>query len=108
MRVEFVAYSKAALRGINKELTQLLKVNAKSAGWPNNIVKQLQVAVEDLKIIVYYPEMYAQQIDDLEYGNGQDSPQSVFRRFVAKNTDLIGKDLTESSLDYLVEQGIIP
>jgi hypothetical protein len=108
MTADFVTYSKTSLKGINKELTDLLKVDAKNAGWPNNIVKQLRAAVEDLKIVVYYPEMYAQKIDDLEYGNGQDSPQAVFRRFIAKNMGIIGNDLADSSMSYLVEQGIIP
>ena len=108
MNVEFVAYSKTALKGINSELTELLKLDAKNAGWPNNIVKQLKISVENLKVVVYYPEMYTQQIDDLEYGNGQDSPQPVFRRFIAKNMNFISKDLADSSLNYLVEQGLIP
>jgi hypothetical protein len=108
MTAEFIAYSKQSLTGIDKELTQLIKVNAKSAGWPNKIVKQLKVAVKDLKIVVYYPEMYNQQIDDLEYGDGKNSPQPVFRRFVNKNTNALARDIAESSLDYLAEQGIIP
>jgi len=108
MTANFVTYSKTSLKGINKELTELLKVDAKNAGWPNNIVKQLKAVVEDLKIVVYYPEMYAQQVDDLEYGNGTDSPQPVFRRFMAKNSNLLSADFADSSLNYLAEQGIIP
>jgi hypothetical protein len=108
MSVEFMAYSKEALSGINKDLTELLKVDAKTAGWPNNIIRQLKVAVKDLKIVVYYPESYTTQIDDLEYGNGADSPRPIFRRFVTKNMNFIGKDLADSSLNYLFEEGILP
>ena len=108
MNVEFIAYSKKPSTDVNKSLTDLLKVSAKNAGWPNNVVKQLKVSFKDLQITVYYPETYAQQIDDLEYGNGTDSPQPVFRQFVAKNMNLITKDLSDSSLDYLFEQGVLP
>jgi hypothetical protein len=108
MNAEFISYSKKSVIDIDKSLTDLLKVSAKNAGWPNNVVKQLKVSFKDLKITVYYPETYTQQIDDLEYGNGTDSPQPVFRQFVAKNMDLITKDLSNSSLDYLFEQGVLP
>lgn len=108
MNVEFVSYSKKSLSGINKGLTELLKVDAKNAGWPSNIVKQLKVSVKDLKIVVHYPESYTQQIDDLEYGNGTGSPRPIFRRFVTKNMNFISKDLANSSLDYLFEQEILP
>ena len=108
MSVEFIAYSKKAFTGINKDLTKLLKIDAENAGWPSNVSNQLKVSIKDLKIIVYYPERYTQQIDDLEYGNGSESPKPIFRTFVAKNMNFISKDLAGSSLDYLVEQGIIP
>jgi hypothetical protein len=108
MNVDFVAYSKKSLSGIDKNLTELLKVDAKTAGWPNNIIRQLKVSVKDLKIVVYYPESYTTQIDDLEYGNGTDSPRPIFRRFVTKNMNFIGGDLANSSLDYLFEQGVLP
>jgi hypothetical protein len=106
--VEFVAYSKKAFTGINKDLTKLLKIDAENAEWPRNISSQLKVEIKDLKIIVYYPERYTQQIDDLEYGDGIESPKPIFRRFVTKNMNFIAKDLAGSSLDYLAEQGIIP
>jgi len=108
MSVEFVAYSKKAFTGINKDLTKLLKIDAENAEWPRNISSQLKVEIKDLKIIVYYPERYTQQIDDLEYGDGIESPKPIFRRFVTKNMNFIAKDLAGSSLDYLAEQGIIP
>jgi hypothetical protein len=108
MNPEFITYSKKSLSGIDKTLTELLKVDAKNAGWPNNIIKQLKVSVKDLKITVHYPESYTTQIEDLEYGNGSDSPQPVFRKFIAKNMNLITKDLADSSLDYLFEKGALP
>jgi hypothetical protein len=106
--VEFIAYSKVSLKGVDKELTKLIQVDAEKAGWPLNITKQLKVSIKDLKIVVYYPETYTQQIDDLEYGDGKESPKPVFRRFIAKNTNFLGKDLADSSLNYLTEQGLIP
>lgn len=108
MSVEFIAYSKKPVSGIDKNLTELLKVTAKKTGWPDNIIKQLKVSFKDLKIAVHYPESYTTQIDDLEYGNGTDSPQPIFRTFVSKNMNLISKDLANSSLDYLFEQEILP
>ena len=108
MNVEFLSHSKQSLSGIDKTLTELLKVDAKNAGWPNNIIKQLKVSVEDLKITVHYPESYAMQVEDLEYGNGVDSPQPIFRTFVAKNMNFITKDLADSSIEYLFEQGVLP
>jgi hypothetical protein len=108
MNVEFVSYSKKAFTGINKDLTRLLKIDAENAGWPKNISTQLKVYIKDLKIVVSYPEKYTQQIDDLEYGDGNESPKPIFRQFVSKNMNFISKDLTSSSLDYLFEQEILP
>jgi hypothetical protein len=108
MNKDLITYSKKSFTGINKDLTRLLQVDAENAGWPKNISKQLKVSIKDLQIVVTYPDKYTQQIDDLEYGNGTESPMPIFRRFVTKNMNFIAKDLAGSSLDYLVEGGIIP
>ena len=108
MNKDLISYSKTSFTGINKDLTRLLQIDAENAGWPKNISKQLKVSIKDLQIVVDYPEKYTQQIDDLEYGNGTDSPMPIFRRFVTKNMNFITKDLAGSSLDFLAEEGIIP
>jgi len=98
-----VNYTKNSLAGLEKELTPRLQQDAMDSGWPNYLAESLQVVVNGSNITVSYPELYAQEIEDLEYGNQQLSPNPVLRTFISRNDYLIIDHLGSWSLDRLEE-----
>jgi len=108
MNIEFKASASKSLKGISPQLTVLLKEDARRAQWPNDIVNRLKVTIEDLNIVIYYPEKFASKVEDLEYGTQSDSPQSIFRLFITKHGDTISNSMAEWSVDHLISQDLIP
>lgn len=108
MNLDFVAYSNKYSVDVNPELTTLIKKDALKANWPSQVIKLLKVSTKDLNITVYYPEKYEKLIDDLEYGSQDESPRSVFRRFVDKHETFILNTLTEDSVNYLFDSEVLP
>jgi hypothetical protein len=108
MNIEFKASASKSLKGVSPQLTKLLKEDARRAEWPNDIITKLKVAIEELNIVIYYPEKFATKVEDLEYGNQNDSPQSIFRLFITKHSDAISSSISDWSVDYLIGQDLIP
>ena len=108
MNVDFKTSAAKSLKGIDPVLTNLLRKSARSAKWPENVVKSLRVAVQDLNIVIYYPEKYAEEVEDLEYGSLNSPPKPIFRTYITKNSDLISGKIEEWSVNYLVQQDLIP
>jgi hypothetical protein len=107
-RFDFKSYAGKTLKGVDLEFTALVQNDAKSAGWPTNVVSKLKVVITNSKLTIVYPSEFAEEIDELEYGNRSSSPRPVFRRFIAKHEGAITQRIAEMSVNYLVEQDIIP
>lgn len=73
--------SKAAKKAA-QELTPLLKLKATLAGWPSYIINEISIDEEDDVLFVDYPDHYARQIEDLEYGTQKTAPNAVLRTFL--------------------------
>ena len=108
MKMDFVAYSNKSSVDSNPELTKLIKKDAVKAGWPAELIKRLKVSTKDLNITAYYPEKYEKLVDDFEYGTQDESPRPVFRRFIDRHETFILNTLTELSVDYLFDNGVLP
>jgi hypothetical protein len=108
MKLTFNAYANSKLKGTDAELTNLVRVDANSAGWPKKIASKLVVSFSNSKLIINYPSEFAEEVDNLEYGTRVSSPQPVFRRFESKHGDVISGKIETISVNYLVEQNIIP
>jgi hypothetical protein len=108
MTAKFINASVTSLKGLDKSLTTELRADAVKAGWPAKVAKNLTVTVDKLSILIKYPDEYNQQVDDLEYGTEDLTPKPIFRTFLNKHSDLIDNQVSEWSLDYLINGDIIP
>lgn len=108
MKLTFNAYAGSKLKGTDAELTSLVRVDANSAGWPKKIASKLVVSITNSKVVINYPIEFTDEVDELEYGNRAKSPQPVFRRFEARHGDVIAQKIETMSVNFLVEQNIIP
>lgn len=108
MKLDISTYANKFTAATDPELTSLIKLDAKAAEWPIAIIKTLKVSIKDLKIVAYYPEKYAEEVENLEYGTSNDSPRPVFRRFLVKNEAFVFNKLSSWSVEYLFEQGVLP
>jgi hypothetical protein len=70
-------------------LNKLLKSTALSAGWPKNLVDNLTVAFDGKALYVNYPEQYAQQVEDLEYGAVGSLPNPAIRPFINRSDSVL-------------------
>ena len=85
------------------QLTSELKDMAKSAGWPKPAVDVLSVAFDGSTLSVDYPKSMSKMIDDLEYGNGSDVPNSVIRSFVYRSGETLKDVLANRSVNTLFD-----
>ena len=108
MKLDLVTYVKNSFTGIDQDLTKLIKEDATKANWPKYIVKSLKISTTDLNITAMYKQDYAEEVDNLEYGNADESPRPVFRKFVTKHEDIIFNKIASLSVDHLFEEGILP
>lgn len=108
MKFNFMAYSGTSVLETDRDLSKLIRADARKAGWPAEIVKALKVSIKELKVTAYYPLKYADVVEDLEYGNQDNPPRPVFRRFLVKNEAFVFNKLTSQSVDYLFDSGVLP
>lgn len=92
------------LRKLETKLTRDVKVSAVRAGWPKKLVNSLQVKVLTDEIVVTYPDQYADEIEDLEYGTRTTSPRSVFRFFMNKSGAPVADSIEASVMAKLAEK----
>lgn len=85
------------------ELTADLKAAAKSSGWPAEIVNVLSVAFDGENLTVDYPPQFSTIVDNLEYGNSTEAPNSVIRSFVYRSGDTLKSVLANRSVSNLLE-----
>ena len=65
------------------ELTEELKAEATKAGWPNILVSQLSVVVEDGDFSYRYPSELKETVELLEFGTEDVPPNPVLRNFMS-------------------------
>ena len=85
------------------QLTEELKTTAKNSGWPKAAIDVLSVSFDGSTISVDYPPQLARMIDDLEYGNGSDFPNSVIRAFIYRSGETVKSVLANRSVVNLFE-----
>ena len=85
------------------QLTQELKAAATTSGWPKTAFDVLSVSFDGSNISVDYPPQTARMIEDLEYGNGSDLPNSVIRSFIYRSGDTVKSVLANQSVSNLFE-----
>ena len=105
---ELITTLTKSAKTLNKPLTQALRKDALSAGWPVALTKQLRVVITNTSMDVEYPENLASRVEDLEYGDGVTPPSPVFRKFAKANKIKIENALVDTSIDYLFDEGILP
>jgi len=105
---ELVPALTQSTKTLNKPLTQALRKNALSAGWPVALTKQLRVVITDTSMDVEYPESISSRVENLEYGDGVTPPNPVFRKFAKANKIKVENSLVDTSIDYLFDQGVLP
>lgn len=85
------------------QLTSELKLTATTAGWPKAAVDSLSVSFDGSNISVDYPTQTSKMIEDLEYGNGSDQPNSVIRSFIYRSGDTVRSVLADRVVTNLFE-----
>ena len=94
-----------SLRSLEPKLTKEVRLAAIKAGWPKEVARVLKVTVADDSITVTYPDEYADQIDDLEYGTRTVGPKPVFRLFVRKHTKTMADAMEKWVMAQLAKSG---
>jgi hypothetical protein len=108
MSIDITPAANAVLKPLKAQLTKELRVDAKRAKWPANLVKTLSISIKSSMIYVQYPNDLAEQIEDLEYGNKGQTPKPVIRFFMDRHADTVSNALVEASLNLLESKGVIP
>ena len=85
-----------------KKLTLELRDLAVAAGWPADVARSLSVVLNDGSLNIDYPENMDKRIQDLEYGNFQTPPKTVFRKFMYRTEGVASSILGGEVLDQLV------
>ena len=94
-----------SLRSLEPKLTREVRAAAIKAGWPKEVAKVLSVKVEDDAIDVTYPDKYADQIGDLEYGTRTTGPKPVFRMFAKKHAKTVSEAMEKWVMTQLTKSG---
>lgn len=85
------------------QLTSELKDMATASNWPKTAVDALSVTFDGSSISVDYPKEMSKVIENLEYGNGSDMPNSVIRSFIYRSGDTLKSVLANRSVSNLFE-----
>lgn len=101
-------YALSSLKSLEPSLTTELRKDAISSGWPANLANYLSVIVSGDSLLVQYDDSVAEQIEDLEYGTGSQSPKPVMRKFVYKHETTLSNVIAEASVDHLFDTEVLP
>jgi len=86
--------SDSAAKELIEPLTKLLHSLAEKSGWPEEIIVNLSVEInENFELFVNYPDSMRQEIEDLEYGAFQGLPNAVIRPFIYRAPSIIKQTL---------------
>jgi hypothetical protein len=87
-----------ALKQAAERLTPDFRQEALTAGWPADIVFQMTVEEQDGDLYLSYPDSISGQVENLEYGNKEEAPNPIIRRFIRNHTDGLD-DIFESAFE---------
>jgi len=101
--------SESAAEELIQPLTDLLHSLAKDSGWPEDIIFNLSVKLNDsFDLTVYYPDTVKAEVEDLEYGKFQGIPNAVIRPFIYRAPSFIQKVLESKIIpDLFYSLGVI-
>lgn len=85
------------------QLTEELRAAAKNSGWPTSVIESLTVTFDGSNIIVDYPKQFSQLVDNLEYGNESNLPNSVIRSFIYRSGDTVKSVLADRTVSNLFD-----
>ena len=86
------------------QLTQQLRALAMSSGWPANLINKLNVDLDGGKLVVNYPEEFAVQIENLEYGNTGQLPNAAIRPFILRTSQSLKPVLDNLVVGSLIDE----
>lgn len=76
-----------------------LRVMAKGANWPDNIVNLLTVESDgDGALIINYPENITEDVENLEYGDINSLPTPVIRPFIYRAQNDVSRAIEKYAL----------
>jgi len=87
-----------ALKQAAERLTPDFRQEALNAGWPADVVFQMTVEEQNGDLYLAYPDNISEQVENLEYGNNEEAPNPVIRRFIRNHTDGLD-DIFESAFE---------
>jgi hypothetical protein len=85
------------------QLTTELKAMATASNWPKIAVESLSVIFDGSNISVDYPKEMSKVIENLEYGNASDMPNSVIRSFIYRSGETLKSVLADRTVTNLFE-----
>lgn len=83
---EYTGAFKRALEQVHPLLLEELRGQARSLGWPEDLVQSLYLAMNGGKLVVSVPDDVAERVWDEEYGDTSRTPKPAVRKF-AESTD---------------------
>lgn len=86
-------------------LTQQLRMRARAAQWPNDVVNVLEVSPNGGAVSISYPEDLKTKVEDLEYGGLSSMPNSVLRPFAAFAAEYLASVLKNRVAEDFLENG---
>ena len=70
-------------------LKKLLLEKARSAGWPEDVIKVLDITYDGKSLSVHYPDEFEQKVMDLEYGALSSLPNPAIRPFMNRSDSIL-------------------
>jgi len=86
-------------------LTPKLREAATAANWPSDVVVSIAVKADKDSLYIDYPETFEERINNLEYGEVNQSPNAVFRPFFAKYSTYLEEFIGTAMANMLVKNG---
>jgi hypothetical protein len=86
------------------QLTKQLRDFAFTSGWPSRLVSKLNVELSGGNLIVVYPDEYASEIENLEYGNAAQLPNAAIRPFILRTSKTLKTVLDNMVVGSLIEE----
>lgn len=90
---------------IVQRFTDVLRNMAYDAGWPEDIVSSLSLVCDGKAVQISYPESFSSRINNLEFGDVGQPPNSVLRTFMLRHENEASKELVELVAKDIYEHG---
>lgn len=90
----------------SNKLRDSFRKMAGSSGWPEEIINQVDVRVEDSNILVQYPDSIAKEVGDLEYGHLKNPPRAAIRKMTARSQDVVSEIAFSKVSNQLTKGGL--